>query len=538
MSRSIRTGTVLIAFIITCLALQLSGCDEDAVSSETPMLVVEPTVISATTTVKHAPINQVTNISLGVSGDGSITYQAYKRSTVGWITTGIGADSRDTVNGKLPDPDTLIWIHISVGALGTGEYVDTVWIVSSEAGNSPQIIEVSLLILSRMAVDPRGLFFLGVRGMVPPESQVVALTTEYGAQADFNLSSSSSWLDFAPQSGSAPEDVTVSIDHTGMTAGLYLDTIRISAPQASADIMVPCTLKVSNWEQLEHTSQQELRAITFVDDLHGWIVGDVGGFNLSGYIIATVDGGDTWVEQDLDQLDHMLGDIQFLDAQTGYAVGRKGSVVKTVDGGLNWVKQPTPDTLNLESVHFADAGTGWSVGRDGYLIHTVDGGATWVAQDPGTSNYLRGVQSAGADSAWIVGNGGLILFTDDGGDTWTPQDNPAHLDLNNVKFVDNLTGWVLGLGGTILYTNDAGENWTSLSVPFDGAVYDMSVAPSGKAWAVGSEGAILTSEDGLTWSLLPTEVSADLHGVYLHSDTHGWAVGDAGTILRTFVGGE
>lgn len=58
-----------------------------------------------------------------------------------------------------------------------------------------------------------------------------------------------------------------------------------------------------------------------------------------------------------------LSSVYFIDASTGYSVGRFGTIIKTIDGGLY-------------SVFFADFNTGYAVGRT--IFKTTDGGSTWT----------------------------------------------------------------------------------------------------------------------------------------------------------------
>ena len=46
--------------------------------------------------------------------------------------------------------------------------------------------------------------------------------------------------------------------------------------------------------------------------------------------------------------------FNFIDINTGYAVGNTGSIIKTIDGGQNWTSQ-TSGTVNLlYSVYFVN----------------------------------------------------------------------------------------------------------------------------------------------------------------------------------------
>jgi photosystem II stability/assembly factor-like uncharacterized protein len=57
------------------------------------------------------------------------------------------------------------------------------------------------------------------------------------------------------------------------------------------------------------------------------------------------------------------------------------------------------------------------------------------------------------------------------------------------------------------------------------------------AWAVGQGGAILVAKDGTHWTAQRSGTTKDLAGVAFADASHGWAVGDHGTILATTDGG-
>jgi photosystem II stability/assembly factor-like uncharacterized protein len=78
------------------------------------------------------------------------------------------------------------------------------------------------------------------------------------------------------------------------------------------------------------------RALQFLDPAQGWILtdGDADGSQL----YQTQDGGQTWTL--LKKLGWM-GQLDFVDAQTGWAVARAGdavALVRTTDGGSKWVE--------------------------------------------------------------------------------------------------------------------------------------------------------------------------------------------------------
>ena len=79
-------------------------------------------------------------------------------------------------------------------------------------------------------------------------------------------------------------------------------------------------------------------AVDFVHENHGWIVGHEGG---SGFILRTVDGGQTWTTTP--DAPFPLGGVAFLDETYGIAVGTEGEgVLQTKDGGVTWSDAPAP----------------------------------------------------------------------------------------------------------------------------------------------------------------------------------------------------
>src|SRR5581483_2957500 len=65
--------------------------------------------------------------------------------------------------------------------------------------------------------------------------------------------------------------------------------------------------------------------------------------------------------------------------------------VSTGDGAWIW-QNPRPQGNDLRSIRFVDASTGWSVGRHGVIMFTSDGGASWRLQAPaGVTTDLNGV---------------------------------------------------------------------------------------------------------------------------------------------------
>ena len=115
-----------------------------------------------------------------------------------------------------------------------------------------------------------------------------------------------------------------------------------------------------------------LRAVARRTTFAAWAVG------AQGAAPFTVDGGGVpvWQNSNVGALYDMHG-IHFpTDPLLGYAVGFNGTgaVLKTEDGGLGWTPQISNTSRQLNAVYFVDDLRGWAVGASGTIIHTALGG--------------------------------------------------------------------------------------------------------------------------------------------------------------------
>jgi hypothetical protein len=72
-----------------------------------------------------------------------------------------------------------------------------------------------------------------------------------------------------------------------------------------------------------------------------------------------------------------LYDVAFVDLNEGWAVGMSGMILHTTDGGDTWDYQVSGTWTDLLSVTFTDANHGWAVGYGGTILHY--GGGLWTA---------------------------------------------------------------------------------------------------------------------------------------------------------------
>jgi photosystem II stability/assembly factor-like uncharacterized protein len=298
--------------------------------------------------------------------------------------------------------------------------------------------------------------------------------------------------------------------------------------------------------------------------------------------------------------DARLNDVCFVDPQSGWAVGDRGTIWHTDDAGQHWTLQSTPVVCPLYSVFFLDRNTGWAAGgaahpythtSSGVVLWTRDGGKQWQTVDKLCLPLLRQVRFFDARRGWAVGATSAMFpsgmfWTDSGGRGWQPFPGGtcrgwlagAMLDpttgvlagrsgslanmlraeiapprsgafglrsLTAVSLVPPVYGWLAGDGGLVMLTADVGTSWQTPPAEPPRAVaphFDFAaLAVRGpKCWVAGTPGTrvLFTPDAGHTWQALATGQSLGIRALAMVDDAHGWAVGELGTILATADGGQ
>lgn len=164
-----------------------------------------------------------------------------------------------------------------------------------------------------------------------------------------------------------------------------------------------------DWNDYSYITDKSLSAIQFIDQEIGWIVGHE-------LILKTYDGGQNWTE--LWTGYHSWIDFSFVDEYHGWIVGDSISgegdvVMKTSDGGITWEKQFFNGSY-FKKIFFTDQSNGWLI-RNDQLFYTNDGGNSWILQFTGANTELGGLFFLNNDLGWIVGYNSSVLKTDKGG---------------------------------------------------------------------------------------------------------------------------
>lgn len=269
-------------------------------------------------------------------------------------------------------------------------------------------------------------------------------------------------------------------------------------------------------------------------------------------IFITSDAGLNW-NFIIDNVRHMVTDIEMIGANTGLISGWGGLIWKTTDFGVTW------DTMNIQgnaaSRHyngfsFADGATAVAVGGNRTndsirtIIRTTDAGANWSIVEDGIGTWLQDVDFASSSVGVAVGDSSVILRTTDAGQNWSAVSSPLtnNRQLMSVNFIDANIGFIAGGNATkdsiqtLLKTVDGGQTWSILFDNLGPMLYDVYFHSATNGHAVGDWGHIIESMDtGNTWN--PTNIDTSLNNldgfrvVRFTDDKFGIAAGRAGKFL-------
>ncbi len=260
-----------------------------------------------------------------------------------------------------------------------------------------------------------------------------------------------------------------------------------------------------SWQRLNSRTRLHIFALSFPDRLHGFLVGD------RGLVLSTADGGETFLKRQLQRvyppaLQEFAGayegpvyyGVKFVDDNHGWIVGEAGRIWSTINGGKSWQEQQMslmpqwkhqlnpqekPELADLTlptwlGLSFRDPQHGAACGLEGWVVKTDDGGATWrfahQADTPGgppdsripgvmqglVRDPLYSIDLYGKDSGMTTGLVGTALRLQSNG-AWGPDAAVPQrpVSLTQVRFADAIHGWIVGYYGLILHTDDGGKTW-------------------------------------------------------------------------------
>ena len=188
-----------------------------------------------------------------------------------------------------------------------------------------------------------------------------------------------------------------------------------------------------------------------------------------------------------------------------------GRVFYSTDGN-NWTASGigTPLTSNARAIKFLNeqfiAITN-AFGSTSGQVYTSPTGQTWTARTSASTNQYYDVEYA-AGLYVMVGNSGAIQTSPDG-ITWTSRTSGTTATLNAIYYDTTLSLFVINTNTTSVLTSPDGITWTSRTVPTAGKSFNVIPALNnvfhrfdGKLYFVGNRECIMSTTDGVTWSMV------------------------------------
>lgn len=253
-----------------------------------------------------------------------------------------------------------------------------------------------------------------------------------------------------------------------------LDPMRVWTCGMSGDIWHTSDGGAS-WNRQNLGGPKHAARIRFLGSDYGWAAGgDLCQLN-------TTNGGDEWGQKFLPNTRYPndtveFNGVSFVTPQMGWLVagrwpvadtfsGGQGWIVKTIDRGDSWVTQRRDTTYDFYDCWFVDEQTGWVAGGDDrnfrpVMLKTTDGGASWSQQYlPASARFLRSICFISQSEGWACGRSGTVVHTTDAGQTWELQTTGVDTTLFDIEFADSLRGMAAG-NSVVLRTIDGGRNWS------------------------------------------------------------------------------
>ncbi|MEO0789155.1 MAG: YCF48-related protein [Bacteroidota bacterium] len=231
-----------------------------------------------------------------------------------------------------------------------------------------------------------------------------------------------------------------------------------------------------------------------------------------------------------------FSEVVFFNDIAGYALGNESTIARTIDGGDTWL-YTQPDNLNSSNLtgrHLEALDNGHLIATWGFANASLstDGGNTWedLLTDEEVDQVIGGLSYFD-----VLPNGRIIfvlseqvIYSDNGGQTWNFEVIDLPFPITVVEFLNNDIGFVAGNDNTLYKTTDGGLSWQPLTGPYPSDNSDTRAFfafDEMNLLASRGTGASFSSDGGQTWETLSDFVTG--YGFSLDSDGRLWTAGFA-----------
>ncbi|MBR9976518.1 MAG: T9SS type A sorting domain-containing protein, partial [Bacteroidetes bacterium] len=353
------------------------------------------------------------------------------------------------------------------------------------------------------------------------------------------------------------DDAPLSADVTSYQLGaLQTDEARMLSMQVRLDDdvllsegYIPIVLKITDasyedyavvrvpifLDEAWHTVVDLRYPYTSIDMTDRWTIWLSGNFTennapVQDIALRSTDGGDQWMfafGQDFPSGRgvYCIAGIDDMTALVGTGPPDGiAAIARTSDGGENWSSTSVANlTPFVNWIHMFDAQNGLMQGdpRSNVwgLATTTDGGRSWSAIDTplsaaDTEAGWNNSYDVVGDHVWFGTNSSIIYRSTDRGQTWASQAVPSKNSVD-ISFRDEMVGVArfskqgeLGTD-TLALTTDGGLSWSLISTIAAAGGTVIFEREGKRLWFFQQSNAFVTTDLGQTWSVQPTPMDFD-----------------------------
>lgn len=231
------------------------------------------------------------------------------------------------------------------------------------------------------------------------------------------------------------------------------------------------TDSAKTWSTSISTTNLPIRDIYFLDANNGFAVGgenSCGGTGCippGGFILRTQDAGQTWSRIFTPSNKFEITSITFINSLVGFCVG-VNVIYKTIDGGQSWTENQVNNLGgNMMKIKFKDSQNGFVVCLFDKILKTIDGGTTWQVTTPNKKIGYYSVSST-RELSYVSGQG-KILKSSDNGISWNTLENSPS-DIYDIHFTSQNIGYAFGRGNYL--GGDFGRSYGSMYCTDNGGI--------------------------------------------------------------------
>jgi photosystem II stability/assembly factor-like uncharacterized protein len=257
----------------------------------------------------------------------------------------------------------------------------------------------------------------------------------------------------------------------------------------------------NSWEVQNSTVQTFIMDIFFVDENLGWALTLKDAFPFNSVILKTTNGGDEWTAENFPDSSKLIRTIFFFDSLNGFVGG--SYIAQTSDGGNSWVEADIDSNMvsgfPVYKFNFLNRQFGYACGGRidvaGVVWRTTDYGLNWSAQGISADEVFDIFVFDSLNAMTLSGDPeGLYpiadLKTTNAGINWIYEELPFFGLSFRIDFRTYNEGWSAS-GYKFLLTTNRGETWEEFETPDSAVVYDVQFLDARIGYAVGENGVIL-----------------------------------------------